>query len=128
MSVNHEALVAKYIANRDEISRINDEAKAKVAGLKAEMDNIDKYMLMQLDSSGATSSKCPSGTVSIVTKTFAGFEDRQKTVEWVRETGILDILTLSVNKKGVETYIETNGDLPPGVKITTERAISVRRG
>lgn len=122
------AIVQHYLVLRDHKDKITAEFKAAVAEIDAQMHNAEMYLLNQLNESGIDRMGTAAGTVMVNVKTLPGFEDRVAFNEFVRQTGAIELLQARLSSTAVKEFMDSHaGQLPPGVKVTTERSVQIRR-
>jgi hypothetical protein len=83
-------------------------------------------MLAYLSESGADSISCPAGTVYRNTQYTATVEDKEAFKTWLQETGEWEALDLRANKTYVRESM-TEGNIVPGVKLSSFNTVGVRR-
>ena len=121
-------IVQHYLALRDHKAKIDAEYKAQVADIDAQMKSAEAYLLNQLNQSGLDRMGTTSGTVLVSVKTMPGFEDREATINFIKMTGNVELLQARLSSTAVKDFMDANGgQLPPGVKVTTERTVQIRR-
>jgi len=121
-------LIAGIVERRDLKSKMEAEHKAAVANVDAQIERASAVLLQMLNSSGATSAKYPAGTVIVKNKRKVNLADRDAFLNYVRETGQVSLLQARVAVKAVDEFMENNdGQVPPGVDVTTERDGEIRR-
>ena len=96
--------------------------------IKANMAQVEVALMRMMKESGSENLKIKGiGQAYLTTKTFASGKDWDALWKYIEESGNLDLLQRRISKKAVLEYMEANdGDLPPGVNVTTERAVAVR--
>lgn len=123
----HEALVAKYIALRDEAEAIAERHKAELEGVKEKMKALESYFQEDMHASNASSLKYATGTVIRTSKTAYTIVDRSAFFDWVRETGNDDLLDRRVLQSATNKWVEENKETPPGVFGNSAFSITFRR-
>lgn len=119
----------QYIKIRDALKAKKDEhAKVEKAYTEA-MDLLQGFFQATLDSLGAgvTSIKTKCGTVTSSTRYTASLEDADTFMRHVIATESWDLLDRRANGTAVRAFVETNGHLPPGAKLSAIRTIGVTR-
>jgi hypothetical protein len=127
MSVDIETIIQKYVALRDDIERVDAEAKAKKAPLVAAMETLGNVLLKLANDQGVTSFKTGAGTAFRQTVTRASVQNSDEFFEHLRASGDFHLLTKAVNKTAVQDYINTHEKPPPGVGWTVMHEMQVRR-
>lgn len=122
------AVVEHYITLRDHKSKLDAEHKARVAEIDAQMTNAENFLLNHLNESGLDRVGVGAGTVFVQVKTMPSFEDKEATFRFIRETGNVELLQSRLSSTAVKEFMDANNQaLPPGVKILTERTVTIRR-
>ena len=123
--MEHEA--ETYVKLRNFKEKYESEMKANVAKVKAEMDRIEGKMMTFLNNTGLESANTKSGTFFKRTTTSCKVSDWDSTLPFIQEHGLWNMLEQRVSNTAVAEYIELNKEVPPGLSITREVAISVNR-
>jgi hypothetical protein len=96
--------------------------------LKHKLELIEVALHKLLNESGSDNLKITGLAMAyLTTKVFVSAKDWDAVWKYIEESGNLDLLQRRLAKNAVLEYIEANdGDLPPGVTVTRERAVVVR--
>lgn len=122
------AVVEHYIALRDHKSMLDAEHKARVAEIDAQMTNAENFLLNHLNESGLDRVGVGAGTVFVQVKTMPSFEDKEATIAYIKQSGNVELLQSRLSSTAVKEFMDANNQaLPPGVKILTERTVTIRR-
>ena len=122
------AIVEHYITLRDHKSRLDAEHKARIAEIDAQMGNAEAFLLNHLNENGLDRIGAGAGTVFVQVKTMPSLKDKGAFIEFIKQTGQVELLQARVSSTAVKEFMEhNNNQLPPGVEVTTAREISVRR-
>jgi hypothetical protein len=119
--------VGQYVALRDKINEIKEKHKAELAPYNEALDQLNSLLLDHLNSVGGDSVKTASGTVYKTGKKSATIADKTAFWAWVVANGDWDLLDYKANANAVAEHVEKNGTLPPGVNLTTNNLVGVRR-
>lgn len=119
-------VIAAYIKLRNQKAEIVARQKEELKPIAEKMDLIEAYMLAKLDRDGSDSTKTKEGTAFITTQTQVRMEDRGAFLEYAQEHDLLHMLTNSLAKDSVLSFVESNGTPPPGVSITRIRVCQFR--
>lgn len=122
-----QEVVEKYIQIRDAKARLVEKHKAQLAPLNNLLEEMEGFLLAEFDKLGLDSAGCPAGTAYRSTRTSATVADWDATLAYIREHELWNMLEHRVAKKAVEEFIEANNDIPPGVNISRDITINVRR-
>lgn len=109
-------------------SAIKREFEEKYAGLNSKLEMIETRLHKMMKEVGSENLKIEGlGLAYLTTKTFVGAKDWEAIWKYIEESSNLDLLQRRLAKNAVLEYVEANdGDLPPGVTVTKERAVVVR--
>lgn len=96
--------------------------------LKAKTSLIEMALHKMLNAAGSDNLKITGlAQAYLTTKVFVSAKDWDAVWKYIEESGNLDLLQRRLAKNAVLEFIEANeGDLPPGVTVTRERAVVVR--
>ena len=127
MELNTEKVIQKYLALRTEKEAIEAKTKEKVAGIKANLLKIEAWLKDQMDASGETQKKTPSGTAFITTVDFANGAEWDAVLAFIKENEAWDMLEKRVSKNAVRQYLDKNKKVPNGVNYGTRIDVQVRK-
>lgn len=127
MDLKPAEMVALYIKLRDTKKQKDDEHKKAVERVVAGMEKLEGLLLEHLQTSGASSLGCDSGTVYIKTETTATIEDKPAFTDWVKGQPDWSALDIKANKTAIKAMIDAKQPLPPGVKVTQILQVGVQR-
>jgi len=127
MTVTVDAVIKKYMKLRSEKEAAEAEIKERVDSIKAAMAKLEAWLKAKLDADGLTSFKTEYGTAFLTTNDFANVEDWDAVLRFIREEEAYDMLEKRISKAAVRGYIETNKEVPPGVKYGTKLDINIRK-
>lgn len=117
MAVSVDAVVARIMELRAAKDKLKREYEAATAGLDVQIDNGEKWLLLQLQTLGVDSVRTQHGTVYQQSKSRSSFGDWGAFSEWVARTGNVDLLQHRINESNLKSYLEAaGGELPPGVQ------------
>jgi hypothetical protein len=120
-------LINAYVIIRDQKKELTDRHKQEMAPFNEKLTKLEAGLLSQLNAAGGESIRCKAGTAYRIERTSVKVDDWDKTLPFVLEHGLEHLLVKNLSKAGVTEYIEANGEAPPGVAITVDAAIGVRR-
>lgn len=126
--VNVDTVIEGYVKLRDKRAQLKKEFTVKDEELKAKMEKIESFLLVKMQSSGATQLGSSHGTAYQQTKLKGSCSDWGTYWGWLAEhPDHLDMLEKRISIKSLQTYYEDTGELPPGVNIAQELKVVVRR-
>lgn len=120
---------AQYISIRDKLKTVKEAHAAEEAKYTEAMNMLQGYFQSILDGlgKGVTSIKTKCGTVTSSTRYTAPLEDADEFMRHVIGTESWDLLDRRANATAVRAFVEVNGHLPPGAKLSAVRTIGVTR-
>lgn len=127
VAVSIESVMAAYRKTRDEeIKALEDKVKA----LKAVQGKREEWLAAQLEKMGVDNVKVKGvGMAFFQTVESVTVADKPTFLEWVKEEfeDRLCFLEVRSSKEQVQTYLEEEKVLPPGINYTTFRKLMVRK-
>lgn len=125
---NLERLLKAYVRMRDKRSEIKREFDETDGALKKKMSLVEAELLKMLNESGSDALKVAGvGQAYLGKRTFVKVQDWPAFWDHILETKQLDLLQKRVANRAVVEYQDTEGRLPPGVDVSVERVVNVRR-
>ena len=127
--LNLEELVKTYLTIRTERSNITRQFEAKDAELKADLDELERAMLVYCNEINAESVKTGSGTVIKSLKETYVCNDWDNFKQFILENQALDLLQQRISSTNFKEFMSTRQDdgLPPGINTLREFNITVRK-
>lgn len=125
--MNINDLIGYYIKLRDEKKAMQDRHKIELAPTNKLMEEVESVLLQHFASSGANSVNTDAGTAYKSLRESFTVEDPILFRTWVRETGELEFFEARASKEAVKQYLESTGELPPGLKYNAEQVVGFRR-
>lgn len=124
-----DEVVAAVIKLRDKIEAVKQGHKEQLAPLNIQMEKLEAYLHLQIQKMGVTSFAAKGvGTAYLQNVVSTKVEDWQALLEWIRANEGWEFLEKRVSKSVVESYVESHKATPPGVTISTDVEVRVRRG
>lgn len=126
-NVTVDQVIAAYMKLRDKKSQIEAETKEKVKQVKASMEKLEAWIKEKADQDGVTSFKTKHGTAFLTTTDFAGVENWDDVIEFIKINDAYDMLEKRVSKTAVRGYIKSKNEVPPGINYGTRLDVNVRK-
>ncbi len=120
-------VIRTYMKLRDQKAAIENEAKERMAGLKAKMEKLEAFLKTQMDAQGLTSFKSDYGTAFLTTTDYANVADWDAVLDFIRSNEAYDMLEKRISKIAVRGYIEQTKAVPPGVNYGTKLEVNIRK-
>jgi hypothetical protein len=123
-----EKVVERMIVLRDAMAALKAKYEAEHQKLKDQWDKGEAWLMNELQTSGATGLKFECGSVIQTTTMQASIGDWGALTRFIVENNEVELLQKRISTTALKTYLEAAGDqLPPGIKVTNIRGISIRR-
>ena len=123
-----DKLVEKYIALRDKKEAIAKRHTAELQPYRNAMEQIEAVLLTHLNDARLESMRALGGTAYKTTRTSAKVVSWATVLDYIREKEMWELLEARVSKVAVEAVVAETGAGIPGVEITRETCVQVRRG
>lgn len=127
MSFTVEQVVERYLKLRRKKEEVENEAKTKVAEVKAKMTMLESWLMQKADEDGVTSFKTTAGTAFVTSTDFANVADWDAVLTFIKNHEAFDMLERRVSKAAVRAHMDETGDVPPGITYGTKIGINVRK-
>lgn len=122
-----DQVIAAYIKLRDQKDALKKKQSEEMAPINDNLYKLSAWLQKTLQESGQTSAKTASGTAFLQTDTSVAIEDWECILAFIKEHDLFSMLERRVSKSVVVEYIESQKEVPPGVKVTREISCHVRR-
>lgn len=120
--------IERYIALRDKIDEMQKAFDLQCQPYVEAMKAIEASLQNDLNEAGADNIKTPAGTVYRKLATSTKVVNWESFLEFVQEAAAWELLVHGANKTTVREYAEEHqGQLPPGVEISSINVVQVRR-
>lgn len=123
-----EKVVGTFIKIREARRKATVEHEAKDRKLAGQMETLETYLLGRLRDMGARSVATEYGIVYQTLEVKPQAFNWELFYKWVAKNNAFEALEKRLTKKFIVTYMEDNdGDLPPGVKVHRQHAVTIRQ-
>ena len=122
-----EKLVDIYIQLRDRRAARKKLFEESDSSDKAYQEKIEGTLMAHFNENGIDRVGCESGTAYKSVRTSATVADWDVTLQFIKDNQAWEMLEHRVSKKAVEEFVAANEEVPPGVNISREAVINVRR-
>ena len=125
-----DAVIAKYLEIRDQVSQIEGAAKAQTDSLKAQLVTIERWLHQKMQEVGTDQFKAKGvGTAFVKESDFCSVADWNAVLDFVKEHDAWHLLTKGVSKTAVKEFIDSSDGIPPpGVNYGMKQEVQIRRG
>lgn len=119
-------LIASYIKLRAKINDVETRQKEEMLPYINLRTEIETALLAHLNELGLESTKCKAGTAFKSTATSVKVRDWDKTLAFIRENELWELLEARANKTVALELLEERRKPIPGVEISTATVLRVR--
>lgn len=121
-------VIAAYLKLRAQKDEIKDRHKEELAPYNTKIEKLEAWMLSCLNTANVDSMAFKGvGTMFKQHVNSVTVENWSDTLAWIKETEAWEVLEQRVSKTVVNDYIEQHGTIPPGVKVTSDIEVRVRK-
>ena len=124
-----DELVTTYLTIRTERNTLKNQWEIKDAELKADLDELERAMLVACNEINADSIRTGSGTIIKSLKETYTCGDWDNFKQYVVENNALDLLQQRISQTNFKEFMSTRQEegLPPGISTLREVSITVRK-
>lgn len=123
------AVIEAYLKLRRQKEELADRHKDEMAPIAASMTKLEAFMLNTLNMSNVDSMAFKGvGTMFKKTVSSCKVAEWDAILAWIRDKEAWEFLEHRVSKTVVQEYSEQTGELPPGVEMTFDTVVQVRKG
>ena len=123
-----ERLLRAYIKMRDTRTDAKRQFDQADKAMVEKMGLIEAQLLKMLNAAGSDSLKVSGvGQAFLAKQVVVRATDWNALWEHILKSKNIDLLQKRVSSTAVQEYVKTEGELPPGVDMITERVVNVRR-
>lgn len=126
--MNIDDVINAYVVLRDKVDETTRRHKEELAPIREQMGKIEAWLQNQLQMQGLQNFKGASGTAFLKQVSSATVEDWEATLAFIKDNNAWELLERRVSKTVVEDFVESTGNIPPGVNLKRETVVQVRRG
>lgn len=122
-----DQVVGRYVATRDEIKELKARHSAEVKPLQERLDKLGGMLDNYFQQTGVKNIGTESGTAYHYVRPSASLADPKIFMDYVTETKSFELLDKRANVTACMAFTKQHGGLPPGVNLSLNRKIGVRR-
>ena len=126
-ALNKDDLAASYVQARDRIAARDAANKEANLSDKMLMDKIELYFKGLSPVEGVDSWKTKHGTIYFTTKFSAKLVDPEAYFDYTITNSAWDLVEKRANVSAVRAFVESTGQLPPGVELSSRIEVNIRR-
>ena len=124
-----DELVTTYLTIRTERNTLKNQWETRDSELKADLDELERAMLVACNEINADSIRTGSGTIIKSLKETYTCGDWDNFKQYVVENNALDLLQQRISQTNFKEFMTTRQEegLPPGISTLREVSITVRK-
>lgn len=122
-----DRMVEKFIALRDKADELKKRQQAELAPYTQAMGQLEALLLQALLDNRVDSMKAPAGLFYKHTRTSVSVRDWGLALSHIRDNELWELLDPRVSKTAAQAILDETGQPIPGVAITREIVVQVRR-
>src|ERR1700758_4669632 len=115
-----DQVIAAYVKLRDQKEALKKRHAEEMAPLNDNIYKLGLWLQKTLQESGQTSAKTASGTAFLQTDRSVAIEDWPAILAFIQAHDLWAMLERRVSKSVVVEYIESQNEVPPGLKVSSE--------
>jgi hypothetical protein len=120
--------VGLYVKLRDQKAKLKADYQELAAPVQQKMDKLEAKLLEVFNTTGMDSIKTEFGTAYTSTRTTASVADRDVFMDYVKAHEEWSLMEIRASASAIKQFQEaSDGDLPPGINLTVERTVNIRR-
>ena len=119
-------VVEGYVRLRDHKKELQAQHKEQLAPINEKMEQMEGWLMRELNRENAESVRTEAGTVFKHTRTSSSVSDWDATLAYIIEHNAWHVLERRVSKTAIEEMAE-NGEEVPGVKLVRDITVQIRR-
>ena len=122
-------VIAGYLKLREQREELSKRHKEEMAPINEKMGKLEIYMLDLLNKASVDSMAFKGvGTMFKKNVQSVTVEEWADTLAWIQAQNAWEFLERRVSKTVVQEYTESTGEVPPGIKVTNDVVVQVRKG
>ncbi len=125
--ISPDVLIDRYRRLRDKIKEIKDRQSDELKPYVEVMAQLEGAALKLLQEMQTESLRTAHGTMFTVTRTNYSLTDPAEFKSWCETQGRTDLLESRVAKTAMQSYVDETGQLPPGVKVSSDLTVNIRK-
>lgn len=122
-----ETIVKTYLKIRNTKEAASSAFKKKDAEYKAQLEQLETWLIARAERDGVTGFKTTYGTVYFKEDLQAQFANFDLAWKWAAENDLAELFQKRISSTFVKDYIEKHeGNLPPGVSVFRQKTAGIR--
>lgn len=125
--VNAETVIQAYVKLRESRSTLKKEYDNADLALKEKMDKLEVWLMSNMKAMNATQIGSTYGTAYQQTVFKGNCSDWPTFWNWLAENGRFDMMEKRISTKTIQEYYQESGEMPPGINVSPELRVVVRK-
>ena len=125
--VNVETVIQAFMKLRDQRSQLKQAYDEEDATLKAKMEKLETWLMAQMQATGARQLGSTVGTAYQQTVMKGNCSDWPTFWGWLAENQRFDMMEKRISVKTIQEYYQESGELPPGINVSPELRVVIRK-
>lgn len=126
-NVTVDKVIQAFVKLREQRSSLKAAYTEEDELLKAKMDKLDAWLMTQMQNTGATQLGSEHGTAYQQTVYKGNCSDWPTFWKWISANGRFDMMEKRVSIKSIQEYFQESGEMPPGINVSPELKVIVRK-
>jgi hypothetical protein len=127
-AANVDECAEVFVAVRDKLKAMDEAHELARKPWLEKKEKLSGWLLNFLETNGLDNAKTRHGTVHTTTRSSASLADAEAFMQYVIAHNEFDLLDRRANATAVKQFVkEHDGNLPPGVNLTSMVTVGVRR-
>ena len=125
--VNVDTVINAYVKLREQRSTLKKAYDDEDTLLKDKMAKLETWLMTQMQNTGSTQLGSPNGTAYQQTVFKGNCSDWPTFWGWLAQNGRFDMMEKRVSVKTIQEYYQESGELPPGINVSPELRVVIRK-
>ena len=122
-----DELIGSYVSIRDKKAALEKQQKEALQPFTEALAQIEQEVHARLNQAGVDRIGGSSGTAYVHMRSSVKVDDKSAFMEYVEANKEFGLLDVKANKTAIETFLETNQQLPPGISVDRTEVVGFRR-
>lgn len=122
-------VIEAYLKLKGVKDALKKKHQVEMAPINDQLNTCAMWIHKQLQEQGITSFRAADGkgTAYLSVETAVTVQDWDAIMAWITETNSWPMLEKRVSAAVVKDYIESHKEIPPGLKVTAETVVHIRK-
>lgn len=125
--INVETVIQAFLKLREQRSQLKKAYDDEDALLKGKMDKLETWLMSQMQATGAKQLGSTAGTAYQQTVMKGNCSDWPTFWDWLAENKRFDMMEKRISIKSIQEYYQETNDMPPGINVSPELRVVIRK-